>query len=167
MSFTPDHLHTTDADAGKPFAIVRAGAAMAACVASAMWAFVALIDAGGWDAQKPYAIYAGLVCGGAAIVALIPVWLLSRKSVQGAAMGFMAGILVRMALCGFAVVWGGRMEGVDRMSWSMWIAGWYMLVLVIEVGLVGRYIARAKLAGVTTNQNSGASPSQGEELRAS
>lgn len=150
MSFTtdptnPSQYAPTDASS-RVFPLLSAVAAMGACVASGIWAAVAVLDAVGpdWASHKPYAIYAGLVCGGAAIIAFIPVWWLSRKSVQGAAMGFMAGMLVRMGLCGLAVILGGRMEGVEQQPWSFWVAGWYMLVLAIEVGMIARYVKQAE-----------------------
>jgi hypothetical protein len=128
----------------QPFAMSRAVAVMGAVVAVALAAVVFALEQFGATAQKSYAIYAALICGGTAVAAFVPVWWLSRRSVQGAAMGFMAGIGIRLAVCGLAVIIGGQMDGVERGPWSMWIAGWYMLVLMVEVAIVGRYVAQAK-----------------------
>jgi len=127
----------------KEFSLWRSALVMVLAVGLTMIIVNLALRQFGWAAQLDYSNYSALISGGAAIVALVPVWVLSWKSVQGAALGFLAGMLVRMGLCGAAVMIGGGMEGVDHSAWSMWIAGWYVLVLTVEVAIVGRYVARS------------------------
>ena len=71
----------------------------------------------------------------------VPVWLMSRKSVHGSAYGFMVSILVRCVV-GFSAVawlrWGSGMAGAE--TTLMWVAGWYMLVLGVEVKLISTHV---------------------------
>ena len=88
-------------------------------------------------------LLAAAICGGTGLVALLPVWLGSKQSSHGAATGFMAGILVRMMLAGGIVM--GLMWGTDwphAQSLSMWVAGWYLLVLLVEVKLISSFVTQ-------------------------
>lgn len=139
-----DSAITTSEQPLKPFSLRMGIAAMVCWIGAAMLVCMFVLRQFGWANHVDYAMNAGVVTGAAAIVGLLPVWWFSRKSLQGAAMGFMAGMLLRMAVCGIAIVVGGRMEGVSSQAWSLWVAGWYMYVLTVEVSLVGRYLARSK-----------------------
>jgi len=74
----------------------------------------------------------------------VPVWLMSRKNAHGSAYGFMVSILVR-CLVGFAAVawmrWG--MAGDHSQATIMWVAGWYLLVLAVEVKLISTHVLAA------------------------
>ncbi|MEE9405341.1 MAG: hypothetical protein V3V20_10630 [Algisphaera sp.] len=86
-------------------------------------------------------LIAAAICGVSGILALIPVWLGSKASTHGGAAGFMAGILVRMALTGGIVLylqWGTQWPHARHLSF--WVAGWYLGVLLVEVKLISSYV---------------------------
>ncbi len=98
----------------------------------------------GWHEQ------AGLSLIGAATSLLIglsgfvPVWLMSRKSAHGGAHGFMVSILLRIVV-GIAAVswlrWGSGLANAEDAL--VWVAGWYMLVLAVEVKLISTHVLAA------------------------
>jgi len=136
----PAETGQTPQPAVAPFNIGRAILVLLADVVLVSVVCIGVLRLAGWTHQIRFVVIGATVCGGAAILSLFPVWILSRKSVQGAAQGFLAGILIRMALCGGAVVILGRISVEDKAASSLWIAGWYMVVLMCELVLVGRYI---------------------------
>ena len=79
----------------------------------------------------------------------VPVWLMSQKSAHGGAYGFMVSILVRCVV-GFAAVawlrWGAG--SADAQTTLMWVAGWYMLVLAVEVKMISSHVLAATGASV-------------------
>lgn len=79
----------------------------------------------------------------------VPVWLMSRKTAYGSAYGFLVSILVRCVV-GFGAVawlrWGADYENTQTLL--MWVAGWYMLVLGVEVKLVSSHVLAATSASV-------------------
>lgn len=84
---------------------------------------------------------AALVCGGAGLMGMLPVWAMSRHSLHGAAYGFLVGILFRMLAAGGVVLaaqWWWKWDNATALA--LWVVGWYLLVLVIEVKLVAGYV---------------------------
>ncbi len=95
----------------------------------------------GFEAQGRPSIIGAFVSLFIGLSGFVPVWLMSRKSVHGSAYGFMVSILVRCVV-GFAAVawlrWGSGMAGAE--TTLMWVAGWYMLVLGVEVKLISTHV---------------------------
>lgn len=86
---------------------------------------------------------AALVCGAAGLTSLVPVWVLSFRSLSAAALGFLAGTLVRLALCGAAVLAAGHwLDRVASDRFGLWVAGWYVATLMLDVWLVGAFVVR-------------------------
>ncbi len=118
------------------------GASLAvACLVYAGCLLAGHPDHGGWN------LIAAAICAGAGVLGLLPTWLMSRNPaqpggvVQGAAMGFLAGMLFRMAVAGgVVVVLQFVIRHPDARPLSMWIAGWYLIVLAVEVKLVSSYV---------------------------
>lgn len=95
----------------------------------------------GQPLQANLNLMAAALCGGTGLVALLPVWLGSKQSSHGAAAGFMAGILIRMALAGGAVMYAQWATNWPHTQWfSYWVAGWYLAVLIIEVKLISSFV---------------------------
>lgn len=108
---------------------------LAACV---YWLLTAVL---GFQTQGQPSIVGAFVSLIIGLSGFVPVWLMSRKSVHGSAYGFMVSILVRCVVGFLAVAWlrwGSGME--DSESALMWVAGWYMLVLAVEVKLISTHV---------------------------
>jgi len=126
------------------FPIQRAVPVLALFVAAVAFAVYFGLNALAQPAHARLNLIAALICGGAGVVGLLPVWVLSKQQPHGAAYGFMAGILFRMFVAGGAVVlaqWVLKLP--DARPLSMWIAGWYLIVLVMEVRLVSAHVLAA------------------------
>jgi len=93
----------------------------------------------GWSDHVWMNEVGAVVCGGAGVVGLIPVWVLSKRLPHGAAMGFLVGILFRMAVAGTVVLVVQWSDQPYARFLSYWIAGWYLVVLTIEVKLVSSH----------------------------
>lgn len=123
------------------FPVRRATATLALAVvivAGGIYLTLTLLDA---PTHARLNLIAAAVCGGAGLVGLLPVWALSRTHQHGAAYGFMIGILLRMVVAGGAVglaQWGLKLP--DAQALSLWIAGWYLIVLAVEVKLVSSHV---------------------------
>lgn len=149
-------IHTAEALESPvvPFPLGRSSVTLGALVVLLAAVCLAVLQRLGWTDHYRYVLIAASVCGGSAILSMVPVWILSRKSIQGAAQGFLAGILVRMAICGAAVVILGRVVPAEKTMSSLWIGGWYMVVLMCELLLVGRYIKLSSGAKVGKTSDS-------------
>lgn len=80
-------------------------------------------------------------CGLAGVAGLLPVWFMSKSSPHGGAMGFLTGILFRMAVAGGAVLYlQWATDWPHAQDFSIWIASWYLVVLMIEVKLVSSHV---------------------------
>lgn len=74
----------------------------------------------------------------------VPVWLMSRKTAYGSAYGFLISILVRCVVGFVAVAWLRWGAGAgDAQTTLMWVAGWYMLVLGVEVKMISSHVLAA------------------------
>lgn len=83
------------------------------------------------------------VCGGFALLSLLPIVIMDRRIPAGAAYGFLVGMMIRLIGCAAAVWWGHRMKVGPQFTY--WMAGAYLYVLVIELILIGRYVRRIQL----------------------
>lgn len=122
-----------------PFPIVRAVAVLGGVVLLVAAGVYLILSGLGRPVHAEQNLIAAAVCGGAGLVGLLPVWALSRNSSHGAAMGFMAGIVLRLFVAG-GVVLGAQFQGYEHAQiLSLWVAGWYLMVLMIEVKLVAGF----------------------------
>ncbi|MHC4996041.1 MAG: hypothetical protein ACYTGQ_13425 [Planctomycetota bacterium] len=127
------------------FPIVKASLTLIVVVlASALGVYWLLINVLGFESQARPSVVGASVSVLIGLSGFVPVWLMSRKSAHGSAYGFMVSILVRCVV-GFAAVawlrWG--MGGPDAEATLMWVAGYYMLVLGLEVTLISRHVLAA------------------------
>ncbi|MCC7408642.1 MAG: hypothetical protein IT442_11270 [Phycisphaeraceae bacterium] len=94
------------------------------------------------EQAKLSAMTAG-ICTAAAMLSLLPAGLMFRVSVAAGSMGFLVGTLLRLGLCGAAVlIVPAYLEAGQRGPFSLWIAGWYLLALAMDVILIGRHLTR-------------------------
>ena len=124
-----------------PFPIARPMAVLAGGVLALALVATGVCLALGYPGQIKLNLLAAAVCGGAGLIGLLPVWLMSRHSAYGAAMGFMAGVMFRMFVAGGIVLytqWGLHWESAS--AFTFWIAGWYLAVLALEVKLVSSHV---------------------------
>ncbi len=136
---------TETADNPLVFPIVKASLTLAVVVgAAALLMFGLLNGVFHFENQiQPNLIGAGvsLLIG---LSGFVPVWLMSRKSAYGSAYGFMVSILVRGIVGLSAVAWLQYGNGSENAQAAiMWIAGWYMLVLAVEVKLISTHVLAA------------------------
>ncbi len=125
-----------------PFPIVKASLTLIVVVmASAAAAYGLLIGLFGFESHGRPCIIGALISLIIGFSGFMPVWLMSRRSAHGSAYGFMISILVRCVV-GIAAVawlrWGSGMA--DAQTTLMWVAGWYMLVLAVEVKLISTHV---------------------------
>ncbi len=91
-----------------------------------------------------------VTCGGAGLLGLVPVWLLSRRAgMQGAAMGFLLGMLIRMGLGAAVVIGAAALGDPQARVLGFWVVGWYLVVLTTEVILLSSYLRSASAALAT------------------
>lgn len=93
----------------------------------------------GMQGQANWAVWAAAICGGFGLLGLVPVALLDQRMQGGAAFGFLAGMLVRMAGCGAAAIIGTTRMGLPK-SFGYWVAGMYLALLVVELVIVSRHV---------------------------
>jgi apolipoprotein N-acyltransferase len=89
------------------------------------------------DHADPAAL-AFAVCGGFALLSLLPIVIMDRRMPAGAAYGFLVGMMIRLIGCAAAVWVGNRMKVGSQFTY--WMAGAYLYVLMIELILIGRYV---------------------------
>lgn len=99
------------------------------------------------------------VCGGLGLVTFGLCRMLEGFTPAGVAYGFIAGTLLRLTGCTVAavVVW---MSDAPH-SLLYWLAGAYLSVLMVEVLIVGRYVASLKIPGPAMDK---ASPLNAQRL---
>ncbi len=135
---------TQPTDSPLVFPIVKASLTLAAVVlAVAAAVFGVLSYALGLTEQAGLSLMGATVSLVIGLTGFVPVWLMSRSHAQGSAYGFMVSILVRVVVGGTAVVWlrwGGVPNGEAML---MWVAGYYMLVLGVEVKLISSHVLAA------------------------
>ncbi len=149
---------TQPTDSPLVFPIVKASMTLIAVVlVSASAVFGGLAYGLGLTEQAGLSLQGAVVSLAIGLSGFVPVWLMSRNSAQGGAYGFMVSILVRVVVGGLAVAWfrfGGGAEGGHGEATLMWIAGWYMLVLGVEVKLISSHVlAATQMSGPVPETN--------------
>ncbi|MBI1371420.1 MAG: hypothetical protein GC159_01475 [Phycisphaera sp.] len=109
----------------------------AACAAVAAGVLTSL----GLTAHVPVALGTGAGCLLAAMVALVPVRLMSANQADGAVLGFLVGVMIRMMLSGGVMALLVLGAGWPLVSVGLWTAGWYLAMLAAEVTVVYRYLS--------------------------
>lgn len=148
MTPAPADNPTHDApNAGAPltaadvFPVVRAAAVIAGVTLVVAGLGYAGLRLAGQPLHADLNLLAAAICGGTGLIALLPVWLGSKQSSHGAAFGFMAGILIRMAVAGGVVmVLTWATDWPHAVDLSYWVAGWYLLILMVEVKLISSFV---------------------------
>ena len=148
MTPAPDDNPTHDAPqsgaaltAADVFPVVRAAAVIAVVTLVVAGLAYAGLRIAGQPLHADLNLLAAAICGGTGLIALLPVWLGSKQSSHGAAFGFMAGILIRMAVAGGVVmVLTWATDWPHAVDLSYWVAGWYLLVLLVEVKLISSFV---------------------------
>lgn len=135
---------TQPTDSPLVFPIVKASTTLASVVLVAAAAvFGVLSYVLGLTEQAGLSLMGAAVSLVIGLMGFVPVWLLSRGSSHGSAYGFMVSIFVRVVVGGAAVAWlrwGGVSNGEATL---MWVAGYYMLVLGVEVKLISSHVLAA------------------------
>jgi hypothetical protein len=146
---------TQPTDSPLVFPIVKACMTLLAVVlVSAAVVFVVLLKVFDMPGQAGLSLTGAMVSLGIGLSGFVPVWLMSRGSSYGSAYGFLVSILVRGVMGAGAVAWlrwGGVPGGEGAL---MWVAGWYMLVLGVEVKLISSHVlAATKVSGPVPETN--------------
>jgi len=138
---------TQPTDSPLVFPIVKASLTLASVVLVAVAVvFGVLSYALGLTEQAGLSLLGAAISLAIGLTGLMPVWLMSRSSAHGSAYGFMVSILVRVVVGGLAIAWfrfGGGASGGNGEATLMWVAGWYMLVLGVEVKLISSHVLAA------------------------
>ena len=82
---------------------------------------------------------AGIVVWGSSILGLLPVMAGCRLGVMGTAYGYFIGAGIRVLICILATVIALRSDWLIR-PWLTTLMGLYLPLLMLEAGLVGRYL---------------------------
>lgn len=97
----------------------------------------------GWPEQARLSATAAGICVAAAMLSLLPAGLMFRVSVAAGSMGFLVGTLLRLGACGAAVlIVPAYLRPGEQGPFSLWMAGWYLLALAMDVILIGRHLTR-------------------------
>ncbi len=146
---------TQPTDSPLVFPIVKASLTLTAVLlVSAGGVFGLLSGVFGMKEQAGLSLIGAMVSLGIGLSGFVPVWLMSRGSAYGSAYGFLVSILVRGLVGAGAVAWlrwGGLPGGEAAL---MWVAGWYMVVLGVEVKLISSHVlAATKVSGPVLETN--------------
>jgi len=146
---------TQPTDSPLVFPIVKASLTLTAVLlVSAGVVFGLLMGILGMPKQAGLSLIGALVSLSIGLSGFLPVWLMSRRSSYGSAYGFLVSILVRCVVGAAAVAWlrWGGVPGTQAAV--MWVAGWYMLVLGVEVKLISSHVLVAtKVSGPVPETN--------------
>ncbi|MEM6333482.1 MAG: hypothetical protein AAF823_09110 [Planctomycetota bacterium] len=127
---------------GRPFPLGRAAAVMAAALLplAGLAAAIALLLGEPRLAAEAALTAAGCLVVG--VVALMPIALMvGTQGPAGVVPGFLASTTLRLAACLLFAVAAWRL--LDSTSLPLWVMGWYLVVLVVEVHAVATYNAKA------------------------
>jgi hypothetical protein len=127
-------------DQPKAFALVPAMAVTCGVMIGLSGAAIAALHILGQARQMPEALAMAGLCLGAALISLLPVHWRSTAAVEGAAQGFILGMLIRMAICLGGLLLIGYKTSLELSIMAGWMAGWYMMLLAVEAGLLVRYL---------------------------
>jgi hypothetical protein len=146
---------TQPTDSPLVFPIVKASLTLATVLlASSATVYGLLAGVFGLSQQAGDSLIGAMVCLLIGLSGFVPVWRMSRKSAYGSAYGFLVSILVRCVVGGAAVAWlhYGGVAGAETVV--MWVAGWYLLVLGVEVKLISSHVlAATKVSGPVMETN--------------
>jgi hypothetical protein len=124
-----------------PFPLMNSAAWMSLAMSSLAFVVWALLAKFGAPGQAEASLLASVLCAAAGVLSLLPTWWLSKQSMQAGAMGFFVGMMIRMILCGSAALLSEHwLSHAEASQFSLWIAGWYLVTLVLDVWLVGKYV---------------------------
>ena len=115
---------------------------LAGATALGVLAAVAALLLSGHRDQVDAAWITAVVCLIAAVIAQMPVRWLSTQAPEGAAQGFLIGLIIRMLICAAAVLVLPFVSKVGQWSAGLWTVAWYVMLLGLEVVLLGRYLLR-------------------------
>ncbi len=137
-----------------PFPMAKASATLIAVVAFVgAGAYGLLVYGIGQPAQARLCVMGGAVSLLIGLTGLMPVWLMSGRHAHGSAYGFLISILVRCVVGFLAVAWLRWGSGLaDAETLLMWVAGWYMLVLAVEVKVVSSHVLTATGASLSITE---------------
>ncbi len=82
----------------------------------------------------------------AGVAGLLLVRPMEARMPGGAAWGFLAGSLVRLPLCAVFVFAAPRLKWTQGASVADWLAGWYVLLTLVEAAIVGRHVKQTAAA---------------------
>ena len=122
-----------------PFSFVRAALILAGIVAVLAAVVCGALAGIGRPAQIRPCLLSAALCLATGLLGLIPVAWLSRKHPHGSAQGFLASIGIRMLVTGGVVVALMFNQVPGAFGLSMWIGGWYLVVLAVEARLVSSH----------------------------
>lgn len=124
------------------FPLMRAASALASVGVVAVAIAVAVIALVGAFAQIIPALSTAAVCIIASLVAQLPVYWRAPAAPEGAAQGFLIGMVLRMVVCLGAVIALAAATKLPLTPLALWMLMWYLLLLVVEVTLLVRYLRR-------------------------
>lgn len=84
--------------------------------------------------------YVGTVSWLGAVLGLVPIAYLGPRGVMPAIHGWYAGMALRLAVCVVGVLFGLYAFGLALEPMLLGIAGYYILMLFIEAGIVSKYL---------------------------
>ena len=107
----------------------------------------------GWSGQIVPCLAAAAVCFIAALISLVIVRSASRVSIQTVAICVTAGSIVRLILCvgGAALLIGAL--GFDKRPTVLWMLGWYLVILLLEVRIFTRYFQSLSIGSPDASGN--------------
>lgn len=130
-------IHTSSIPA---FPFARSAALLATLgVVTGLVAAVVCVAVGNVDHALAAAATA-VVCALAAEAGLVPVWWRSTASLDGAAMGFVLGMLLRAALTFVGILILTAIADLPIELVAIWAGAWYLMLLAVEVMLVNQYL---------------------------
>jgi len=130
----------------KPFPFVKAAVALIAVVVLLAGALLGVLWLLSVDLQMSVECgLAAAVCGLAGLMGLWVIALLERhQGIQGVVFGFLAGMGLRLLICGVAAAGAVALLGGVRVL--LWFGLWYLVVLVVEANAVTSHLVFAALA---------------------
>ncbi len=124
------------------FPLTRAASALALVGLIAATVAAAVVSLIGAEMQLAPAMSTAAVCLIAALAALWPVCWRAPIAPEGAAQGFLIGMVFRMIVCLGAVIGLAALTDLSVVALALWMLVWYLLLLVVEVGLLVGYLRR-------------------------
>ena len=102
-------------------------------------AFKAMYTTGGW-------------CLLVNMIGLLPIWLLGRHDARGMLQGFMLSVFLRMVLSAIGVIVLGFKTSLGIVPVGLWMAGWYLVLLAVELTIIVKALDRMNSSQSQTSQ---------------